>query len=59
LWIGSVGAGFDYFLAENIALNLEVEQIYGFTNSVTLRGRPVDLDLDPLFVSLGIRLFFP
>lgn len=58
-WIGSVGAGFDYFLAENIALNLEVEQIYGFTNSVTLRGRPVDLDLDPLFVSLGIRLFFP
>lgn len=62
---GSVGVGFDYYLAQNLALNLEAKQLF-FRPSLSVKylstgqtGENVDLNLDATILSLGLRLYFP
>ncbi|ADJ27239.1 outer membrane beta-barrel protein [Nitrosococcus watsonii] len=53
------GAGVDYFVGYNIALNLEVKRAAFFNTQVKINGQSETLS--PEFVSLtaGIRVFFP
>jgi opacity protein-like surface antigen len=56
--IASVAAGFDYFVASNIAIGLETKYIYSRDHEFRLNGRSQHVNLDSLFVSAGIRMFF-
>jgi len=57
-FVGAAGVGLDYFLQDNVALNFEIRDTFGFQTDVSLNGVP--LKLDPSFVSFtgGIRVFF-
>ncbi len=57
--VGSIGVGFDYFLAENVAFGLEAKHIFGFDPDIEFGGRKVGLELEPIFLSAGLRIFFP
>lgn len=57
-FVAAVGAGIDYFLAENLALNAEFKYITLFPADIAVNGRPADLKLDPVFVSAGLRVLF-
>lgn len=57
--VGSIGIGFDYFLAENLAFGLEAKHIFGFDPDIEFGGRKVGLELEPIFLSAGLRIFFP
>lgn len=56
--VGAFGVGADYFLAENIALNGEVKYVTPFPADIAVNGSPADLNLDPLFFSMGLKVMF-
>ena len=57
--IGAVGAGFQYFVANNIAVGIETKYVISRDQDVRVNGRQQSLDLDTLLTTGGIRLFFP
>jgi opacity protein-like surface antigen len=56
--IAAVALGFEYFVAHNIAIGLETKYIYSRDHEFTLNGRSQRLNLDSIFTSAGIRIFF-
>jgi opacity protein-like surface antigen len=58
VWVGAVGAGIEYFIANDIAIGVEAKHILFFEPEINLAGRPEKLHLDPLFLNLNLRLFF-
>jgi len=56
--IASVAAGFDYFVASNIAIGFETKYIYSRDHEFRLNGRSQHVNLDSLFLSGGVRMFF-
>jgi opacity protein-like surface antigen len=56
--IGGLGVGFDYFVAHNIAIGLETKYIYSRDHEFKLNGRTQNVNLDSIFTSAGVRIFF-
>jgi opacity protein-like surface antigen len=57
--VGALGAGLEYFVANNIAIGIEAKYVIARDQHVRLNGRQQSLDLDTLLATGGIRLFFP
>ncbi|MGQ0658991.1 MAG: outer membrane protein [Chromatiales bacterium] len=52
------GAGVDYFIADNIAVNLEAKYVMHDID-VRIDGAPAEADLDALLLGAGLRLHYP
>jgi len=57
--VGALGAGLEYFVANNIAIGIETKYVISRDQEVRVNGRQQSLDLDTLLTTGGIRLFFP
>ncbi len=57
-YVAATGIGMEYFLAENIAIGIEAKHIFMFDGEITVNNQPTELQLDPLFLTLGLRAFF-
>lgn len=57
-WAASVGGGFDWFIADNIALNLEAKQIWHAEQDVTVDGQTFAYDPSDFMATIGFRVFF-
>jgi opacity protein-like surface antigen len=53
----TAGGGFDAFIADNVAINLEGKYFWLQPVSGTLDGRRTDVDLSAPTVSIGVRVF--
>lgn len=56
-WSASVGGGIEYFLADNIAFNLEGKYLWVQPIDVSVDGRPSELDMSAPLVTFGFRVF--
>lgn len=63
---GTIGLGADYFVANNVALNLEVKQLFFrptlqevYRGNPEIPPQPIEVNLDATILSAGLRLFFP
>jgi opacity protein-like surface antigen len=56
--VATLGGGFDFFLAENIALNIEGRQTFFWERDLIVEGVPAPVDLSYFGLSGGIRVFF-
>lgn len=56
---GAVGAGLEYFVANNIAIGLETKYIISRDQHLRLLGQSRRLDLDTLLATAGIKFLFP
>lgn len=57
--VGAVGAGFDYFIAHNMSVGLEAKHIVPFRPEISVNGQTSKVELDPVYVTVGVRLYFP
>jgi opacity protein-like surface antigen len=57
--VGVVGAGIEYFVADNIAVGVEGKYLVSATQTVKVEGTRSKIDLDTALVAAGLRLFFP
>lgn len=57
--VGAVGAGFDYFIAHNMSVGLEAKHIIPFRPEITVGSQTSKVELDPVYVTVGVRLYFP
>lgn len=57
--VGAFGTGFDYFIARNISVGLEAKHIVPFRPEITVGGQASKVQLDPVFLSAGVRVYFP
>ncbi|HEY7517914.1 MAG TPA: outer membrane beta-barrel protein [Methylomirabilota bacterium] len=57
--VGVIGGGFEYFLAENVAAGVEIKYVIAGEQTVRINGVARSEDLDSLYSSFGLRLFFP
>lgn len=57
-FIGSVGAGLEYFIAPNITLDLQAKHVFGFSTDAKFNGMPTTIDADHTLLSAGFRIFF-
>lgn len=57
--VGVFGGGVDYFLADNVAFDVEVKQTSFFDTTVHFGGKDQTLKPDFLSVSAGLRIFLP
>lgn len=53
-----VGAGLEYFIADNVALGFEVKYLTSDAD-ITANGVGQDADLDAFLITAGARLFYP
>lgn len=56
---GAVGAGIEYFVANNIAIGFETKYVILRDQEVRFNSGRQALDLDTLLMTVGIRIFFP
>jgi opacity protein-like surface antigen len=57
--VGTVGAGLEYFVADNVAAGLEVKYLIAGDQTVRLNGVSRSEDISSLYMAFGLRLFFP
>lgn len=57
--VGTLGAGVEYFLADNIALGVEVKYLFAEDHTTRIDGVPHKRHIDSLLTTLGLRLFHP
>jgi len=57
-WAATVGFGVDYFVADNIALTLEVKQIWHSSRDITVDNHTFAYDPSGLAATVGLRVFF-
>lgn len=57
--VGALGAGVEYFVANNIAVGLESRYVVARDQEITLEGRTERATLDALLTTLSLRLLFP
>lgn len=57
--VATVGAGLEYFLADNIAVGLEGKYVVSGRQSLTVDGRRHPMDVDEAVLSASLRLFYP
>jgi opacity protein-like surface antigen len=56
--VATVGGGFDYFFADNLAVGIEAKHSFLFRTKATQNGTPVTLHPDLVQLSAGLRVFF-
>jgi opacity protein-like surface antigen len=56
---GAVGAGIEYFVANNVALGVEARYVVSRDQEFTINGRRQSANLDTMVVAGSLRLLFP
>jgi opacity protein-like surface antigen len=56
--IATIGAGFDYFFADNLAVGIEAKHSFFFETKATMNGAPVTLHPDLAQLSASLRVLF-
>ncbi len=54
----ALGAGLDYFIADNVAFNLEGKYLWVNPIDGTVNGRPQSVDLSAPLFTFGLRVYF-
>lgn len=57
--IGSIGAGVEYFLSDNIAFGIESRHLFGIENDFSIGGERTTVDADVVLLSASLRILFP
>jgi opacity protein-like surface antigen len=57
--VAALGAGVDFFIADNIAFNAEFKYLFAEEQTLRVGGVPHRLDVSSPLTSVGLRLFFP
>jgi opacity protein-like surface antigen len=57
--VGAVGGGLEYFVADNIAVGIEVKYFLSGGQSIEIEGVRHSNDIDSLLTLLTFRLFYP
>ena len=57
--VGTIGAGLEYFVADNVAVGVELKYLMAGEQTVRLNGVAHSEDIDSLYSSFGLRLLFP
>lgn len=57
--VGTLGAGLEYFLADNVAAGFEIKYLVAGDQTIRINGVSRKEDLDSLYTAFGLRLFFP
>jgi opacity protein-like surface antigen len=57
--VATLGAGVDYFIADNIALNAEFKYLFAESQTLRVGGVPHRVDVSSPLASVGFRLFYP
>jgi opacity protein-like surface antigen len=57
--VGTIGAGLEYFVADNVAAGVEVKYLMAGDQTVRINGVERSEDIDSLYTAVGLRLFFP
>jgi opacity protein-like surface antigen len=57
--VGAIGAGLEYFVADNVAAGVEVKYLIAGDQTVRINGVRRSEDLSSVYSSVGLRLFFP
>ncbi len=58
-FVGTIGAGIEYFFADNLAVGVEVKYLIAANQKVTVNGTSHTPDIDSLFTTLALRVFYP
>lgn len=56
--LGVVGAGAEYFFADNLALTLQARYFFGFEPEVVPEGVPQSITADAVGIDAGLRVYF-
>jgi opacity protein-like surface antigen len=57
--VGTVGGGIEYFIADTVAVGVEVKYLIAGSQDIRIDGVSHSNPIDSLFVSFGLRLFYP
>ncbi|HSF05657.1 MAG TPA: outer membrane beta-barrel protein [Methylomirabilota bacterium] len=57
--VGTLGAGVEYFLADNIALGVEFKYLFAGDQTLTVGGTRHTFNASSPLTSFGLRLFYP
>jgi opacity protein-like surface antigen len=57
--VGSLGAGIEYFVANNIAVGLETKYVFFRGQDFEIAGRRGKAEVDSLLMLFGLRVYFP
>jgi opacity protein-like surface antigen len=57
--VATLGAGIEYFLADNVAFTAEFKYLFAGSQTLRVNGAPHKLDASSPLTSLGLRVFFP
>lgn len=57
--VGTIGAGIEYALADSVALGIEMKYLVAGDQAVRIDGRSHAVSIDSLFMSVGLRAFYP
>jgi opacity protein-like surface antigen len=58
-FLGSVGGGLEYFIADDIALGVEGKYMFTGSDSFTAGETTTSIDLNTALLTFGMRLFYP
>jgi opacity protein-like surface antigen len=56
--VGTAGAGLDYFVINNVALNVEAKYRIFQSSMLDINGVPYTVNLTGVLISGGLRIFF-
>ena len=57
--VGTVGGGIEYFIADSVAVGVEVKYLFAGNQDIRIDGVSYSNPIDSLFASFGLRLFYP
>jgi len=58
-FMGAVGAGIEYFFADNIALGLEGKYLMSSDRTVTIEDTPQQIGMNTGLAAVSLRMFYP
>ena len=58
-FMGAVGAGIEYFFADNIALGLEGKYLMAADRTITIENTPQQIGMNTGLATVALRMFYP
>lgn len=58
-FVGTLGAGLDFFIADNVALNVEGRYLFAQPQGYEIDGIDYHNNISSVLATLGVRVFFP